>query len=177
MTSIALPKSPVSKTLSLPFNVAVSGPLLFAVLYYPEKLRSILPKLLRPYVDSPRLIKTLKYLVGLALIRNVNSYLSQRVVNNWQNDAKFIKSQELVLVTGGASGMYAFLNSSSKSSRVLIFQILLRYLVVGILCCLHRHVKLTHMFPSGESIAEGFAKKGTTVVIFDVSPPKKALRE
>lgn len=96
--------------LTLPVKLAISDPratgaLLLAILYYPEKLRSILPDKIYPVVTSERFISGLKVLLGLGVLRAVNNKLSQCVLNNWKNNAKFVKSQEVVLVTGGCSGI------------------------------------------------------------------------
>jgi all-trans-retinol dehydrogenase (NAD+) len=96
--------------LTLPIKLATSDPrvtgvLLLAVLYYPEKLRSLLPARAYEVVTSPRFIQALKAFLGFGVVRTVNNKLSQCVVNNWKSNAKFVKSQEVVLVTGGCSGI------------------------------------------------------------------------
>ena len=35
----------------------------------------------------------------------MNGKLSQWSANNWKKDAKFVKSQELILISGGTSGI------------------------------------------------------------------------
>lgn len=42
--------------------------------------------------------------LALGLIRYANNWLSQRALDNWKSD-KYIWSQEIVLVTGGAGGI------------------------------------------------------------------------
>jgi hypothetical protein len=106
-------KMSVSKAvrlLTLPARLVISDPkvtgaLLFVILYYPERLQSILPERVYQIATSPRFIHALKVFVGLGVVRMVNRKLSEYVVNNWKSSAKFIKSQEVVLITGGASGM------------------------------------------------------------------------
>lgn len=93
---------PVRLTISDP---KVTGALLLAILYYPEKLHSILPERAYSIVTSPRFIQALKVFLGLGVIRTVNRKLSEYVTNNWKSNAKFIKSQEVVLITGGCSGI------------------------------------------------------------------------
>jgi all-trans-retinol dehydrogenase (NAD+) len=87
------------------FDPRVTAPLLIAILYYPEKLRSLLTMRLHPLISSPAFIKTLKIALGLGVLRGINNKLSQWVVNNWKSDANFVKSQEIVLVSGGTSGI------------------------------------------------------------------------
>jgi all-trans-retinol dehydrogenase (NAD+) len=95
--------------LTVPFRLAkspwVTGPLLLAILYHPEKLQSIVPKSLYPLITSPAFIKTLKIFLGISVVSKLNQKLSQLSFNNWKSDAKFVKSQELVLITGGSSGI------------------------------------------------------------------------
>jgi hypothetical protein len=87
------------------FDPRVTAPLLIAILYYPEKLRSLLTIRLHPLISSPAFIKTLKVALGLGVLRGINNKLSQWVVNNWKSDANFVKSQEIVLISGGTSGI------------------------------------------------------------------------
>ena len=105
--------SPLSKAvrvLTLPVRVILSDPrvtgaLLLAVLYYPEKLQSILPEKAFQVVNSPRFIQALKVCIGLGIVRAMNKRLSHYVVNNWMGNANFLQSQEIVLITGGCSGI------------------------------------------------------------------------
>lgn len=83
----------------------ITAPLLFALLYCPDKLRAKLPCNLSPILHSSALVNTLKVLLGLEAAKRVNRWLSQKGANNWMKDAKFIPEQELVLITGGSSGI------------------------------------------------------------------------
>ena len=87
------------------FDPRGTAAILIAAIYYPEKLRSILPAYFYSWISSPRFIKTLTALLGLGIVRGLNRKLSQYMSNNWKSDAKFIKSQEVVLITGGSSGI------------------------------------------------------------------------
>jgi all-trans-retinol dehydrogenase (NAD+) len=87
------------------FDPRVTAPLLIAILYYPEKLQSLLTTRLHPLISSPAFITTLKIALGLSLVRGINKKLSQWVVNNWKSDANFAKSQEIVMISGGTSGI------------------------------------------------------------------------
>ena len=96
--------------LTLPIKLAiaeprVTGALLLAILYYPGKLQSILPDRVYPVITSDRFIAALKAFLGLGVLRVVNNKLSEYVVNNWKSNAKFVKSQEIVLISGGCSGI------------------------------------------------------------------------
>lgn len=101
--------SPV-RLLTAPIRFAAFDPrgtaaLLIAAVYYPDKLRSILPPYLHSWISSPGFIRTLRVLLGLGVVRGLNRKLSQYWANNWKSDAKFLKSQEVVLITGGSSGI------------------------------------------------------------------------
>ena len=87
------------------FDPRATAVLLVAAVYYPDKLRSILPVYFHAWLSSPGVLRALKIFLGLNLVRGLSNKLSQWGVNNWKSNAKFIKSQELVLITGGASGI------------------------------------------------------------------------
>jgi all-trans-retinol dehydrogenase (NAD+) len=109
-----MPPSSASKLLlSVPLKVVslvvkdvrVQVPLLLAILYYPHKLRGILPPRIYPWVTSAAFVRVLKGLIGLNIAKFVNRRLSKNALNNWKSDAKFIASREIVLITGGSSGI------------------------------------------------------------------------
>lgn len=83
----------------------VSGALLFAILWCPEKLRKILPARLYAILTSQAGIRLLQALFGINGLRRVNAKLSEVMLNNWKGAARFTKSQELVLITGGSRGI------------------------------------------------------------------------
>ncbi|TVY46354.1 Dehydrogenase [Lachnellula occidentalis] len=87
------------------FDPRVTCPLLVALLYYPDKLRSILPAQLHQYVTSSTFIRILKACLALKVVTGVSSKLSDMALNNWTGKTTFLKSQEIVLITGGASGI------------------------------------------------------------------------
>ena len=87
------------------FDPRITAPLLVALLYYPEKLYQLLPDALHPLIASSALIKTLEICLCLGIVGGVNKKLSQWTANNWKKDAKFVKDEELVLISGGCSGI------------------------------------------------------------------------
>ena len=91
--------------IKLALDARVTGPILLALLYSPERIRSALPIKLRRLVSSPALLSILKISLGFGILRRINNTLSQRALNNGTASVKFIKSQEVVLITGGASGI------------------------------------------------------------------------
>lgn len=82
----------------------LTGPLLVALTYFPLQITPLLPKRLRSKVTSPLFLKVLKLLTALDLLRKSNNKLSQCVSNNWRK-VEFRPCQELVLITGGSSGL------------------------------------------------------------------------
>ncbi|KAH8665958.1 short chain dehydrogenase/reductase [Tricladium varicosporioides] len=84
----------------------IAAPLLIALLYYPNKLRQLLPTVLRKYTASPGFIRALKLCIGFSIARNLNGTLSHMAINNWRPGSTWGKGKEkeLVLITGGSSG-------------------------------------------------------------------------
>jgi NAD(P)-dependent dehydrogenase (short-subunit alcohol dehydrogenase family) len=68
-------------------------------------LFSQLPPAVQVYLSRPLVRKALALVAAVQLLRGVNSYLSQRAQNNWVTAQPWNPSNELVLVTGGSSGI------------------------------------------------------------------------
>ncbi|TVY82348.1 Dehydrogenase [Lachnellula suecica] len=102
------------------FEPKVTGPLLFALLYYPEKVLSLLPDQLHQYVTSKTLIRTLKFALAWGVVRALNSKLSDMAANNFKGKANFVKSQEIVLISGGASGIGALMAKDFAAKGVKV---------------------------------------------------------
>ncbi|KAH8598764.1 hypothetical protein B0O99DRAFT_591388 [Bisporella sp. PMI_857] len=107
------PKPSAIRKLLAPFrnalgNPQITGPVLLALLLYPERLRDILPASLS-WLTSKAVVRAIGFFFGLSLVRLVNGRLSQRQLNNWRKDAVFKASEELVLITGGAGGIGALM--------------------------------------------------------------------
>lgn len=90
-------------------NPLFTGPLLLAILRYPEhvdKLRSFLSPALNDVLarwgPTP---KTLKWLFAFGALRVINNWLSRKTVNNWVTDKTYDWDKEIVIVTGGSSGI------------------------------------------------------------------------
>lgn len=100
--------------LTMPIRFAVTDlrlqvPLLIAIIYYPERIKSLVPEKVYSGITDPRFLKGLEALIGFSITRGINNKLSQYVINNWKRDAKFINNQEIVLITGGSSGLGALI--------------------------------------------------------------------
>lgn len=75
----------------------VTGPLLVA-----SMLDILQPSL--SFVNRNQLVKSLRILFALGALRTVNNTLSKLVLNNWTTDT-WRKGEEVVLITGGGSGI------------------------------------------------------------------------
>jgi hypothetical protein len=102
MSPLSILTAPIRLAL---FDPRITAPLLIALLYYPKNLRELLPERVHPFLTSQVVIRTLSVLLGWGVLRFVNRKLSQWAANNWKKDARFVKSQELVLISGGCSGI------------------------------------------------------------------------
>jgi all-trans-retinol dehydrogenase (NAD+) len=65
----------------------------------------MLPARLFRYLTSTGVVRSLKFLLGLSIAGKLNSRLSRYQLNNGKGAANFVKSQELVLISGGSSGI------------------------------------------------------------------------
>ncbi|KAL3444231.1 hypothetical protein BJX65DRAFT_320012 [Aspergillus insuetus] len=64
-----------------------------------------LPPSVQVYLSRPLVRKALALVAAVQLLRGVNRYLSQRAQNNWVSGRPWNPRNELVLVTGGSSGI------------------------------------------------------------------------
>ncbi|CCU81477.1 short chain dehydrogenase/reductase/methylenetetrahydrofolate reductase/MET12 [Blumeria hordei DH14] len=85
-------------------DVRFTGPALAACLYFPKQLEHLLSPRSKAWITSPLVVRTLAAIIGLDLLRKTSNMLSQRVSNNGKC-VKFVPSKELVLITGGCSGI------------------------------------------------------------------------
>jgi hypothetical protein len=98
----------------------ITGGLLLGLLYAPDRIRSILPTSLHHLVDSQKVVGTLKLLLTLGVLRRANKYVSRRSLDNWTKDPWRV-GQEVVIVTGGASGIgAAIIRSLVETSACVI---------------------------------------------------------
>jgi hypothetical protein len=128
--SFSRPKQTPIHTITAPIRFALTdprltAPLLIAALYFPEKLQSIIPIQLRSWITAPMIVRALSVFLGVGTVRKLNSKLSQLTANNWKADTKFVKSQELVLISGGTSGIGQLMarQFAEKGVKVVILDI------------------------------------------------------
>ena len=102
------------------FEPLITGGLLLGLLYAPDRIKSVLPANLHHFVDSKKIVGTLKLLLTLGVLRRANKYVSRRSLDNWTKDPWRV-GQEVVIVTGGASGIgAAIIRSLVETSACVI---------------------------------------------------------
>lgn len=98
----------------------VTGLGLYSLLHHRQQLQALLPPSIYRTVTTPGFINWLKVLLGLGILRKANNYLSQLVLNNFTSDTWKL-GEEIVLITGGSSGMGELLvHKLAKSSAKII---------------------------------------------------------
>lgn len=77
------------------------------------------------YINSSLLTKALLAVLVLSILRSANRTLSSLVVNNWQRQRPWDNKRELVLLTGGCSGIgkQIMLDLAQKGVRVVILDV------------------------------------------------------
>lgn len=100
--ALSLLLSPLRRTLTDP---EITAPLLIALTYFPLRVKASIPASLYTFLTSPAVKRVLKAALSIGVLRRISNVYSRYVVNNGRGDARFIKSQELVLITGGCSGI------------------------------------------------------------------------
>lgn len=106
-------------------DLRITAPLLLATIFYPIQLRNHLPPQLSSSLTSTAFTGTLNFLVGFAALRNLNERLSRFWLNNGKPDAKFNAAKEIVLVTGGSSGIGELVarNFAAVGARVVVWDV------------------------------------------------------
>ncbi|KIW34899.1 uncharacterized protein PV07_01642 [Cladophialophora immunda] len=87
------------------FEPLFTGTLLYSLPRLPPSLLERLPPSIISAIQSPRTAKALACLLILGILRKANNFLSRLAINNWTRSDRWDGSKELVVVTGGASGI------------------------------------------------------------------------
>lgn len=83
----------------------LTAPLLALNIYKPEEVLKHIPIRLQEYLYNPQANVILSGLVVAGLLFQVNKFLTRMSLNNWTSDRSWKVSKEIVLVTGGNSGI------------------------------------------------------------------------
>jgi NADP-dependent 3-hydroxy acid dehydrogenase YdfG len=83
----------------------VTGALLAAAIRRPESVQPVLSRVLQSNLSIEALKVGLKWLVGLGTLHHASRYLDRKAYNNWTSDNLWDWTNELIVVTGGSSGM------------------------------------------------------------------------
>ncbi|KAK4626085.1 Dehydrogenase RED2 [Fulvia fulva] len=111
---------------------AVTGALLFALTASPDRFREPLLAHLKQYVSTiniSRLITTLKWLVAVGLVRDVNTWLSEWAQNNFRLQSekhRYDWPTEIALITGATGGFGSLMSKELAAKGVTIIAVDLR---------------------------------------------------
>ncbi|KAG9247346.1 hypothetical protein BJ878DRAFT_195063 [Calycina marina] len=99
----------------------LTGPILLASYFYSRRLQSILPS----WLSTTAFFKTFALLFSFGLLRRISAKLSQWGLNNYRPDATFVKSEELIIITGGTSGIGALtaLEFAKEEVKVVVLDL------------------------------------------------------
>lgn len=88
-------------------------------------LFSQLPPNIQDYLQRPFVRQTLAAITAIQLLRGINRYLSKNAQNNWVHTRPWNASKELVLITGGSSGIgkQIMQDLTQLKVKVIIFDI------------------------------------------------------
>lgn len=92
------------KTVLSPY---ITGPILLSLLLLPERIRNITSPQFEQILFSPRFSFILKVLFSTTSLSKLNNYFSRLSANNFVVDKTWDWSKEIVLITGGSSGIGA----------------------------------------------------------------------
>lgn len=92
---------------------------------YTQTALSHVPEPAQGYLRNPLTQKALGVLLALGLIRSLNKSLSQWTLNNWTSSPRWNPARELILITGGCSGIgkQVMEDLSKTGVRVIILDI------------------------------------------------------
>ena len=98
----------------------LTGPLLLGLHRYPEVLAKILPSNVLRSLRSPRAITAVGILFAFGLLRKLSNSLSKLMLNNFTTDKSWVWSKEIVLITGGSSGIGALMAQMFAETNITV---------------------------------------------------------
>lgn len=98
----------------------LTGAALFASIRYHAHTEKVVLNVFSGAVSSSGLIKSLKYLLGLGILYRLNRWSNRLAVNNFTSDSKWNWEKEIVLVTGGSSGIGALMVQQFANRNITV---------------------------------------------------------
>lgn len=104
------------------FQPLLTGPLLYGLLKYPDVIQQW-PGLTKLVIGPA--IQSIGVLFGLGILTRVNSWLSRLAVNNYSVNSSWDWKKEIILLTGGSSGIGAKIAAklAEGGSQVVILDV------------------------------------------------------
>lgn len=87
------------------FQPVVSSILLLASLREPQRIKKLLSRASKNTIELSVVNRALKILIAIGVLYRLNSFLSRRALNNFTRDRSWDWRKEIVVVTGGCSGI------------------------------------------------------------------------
>ena len=103
----------------------VTGALFLASLRAPSRYREIVNLLSKDRINPTYLSRTIVALIAAGVTYRLNNAIARRVLNNWTSDNTWNWDREIVLVTGGCSGIGEVVvrKLSERNIKVAIFDV------------------------------------------------------
>jgi all-trans-retinol dehydrogenase (NAD+) len=120
---------PLTATLLQPI---LTGAALYASIRYPAHTEKVVFGVFGGAVSSSRLIKSLKYLLAFGTIYRLNRWSNRLAVNNFTSDSKWNWEKEIVVVTGGSSGIGALMVQQFAKRNITVIALDIRPPAAGL---------------------------------------------
>jgi all-trans-retinol dehydrogenase (NAD+) len=98
----------------------ITGAALAASVRYPQHVASILSSISNERVGVSAFTRAMKVLLAVGALYRLNKLLSRLVLNNWTSDRTWDWRKEIVIVTGGCSGIGELISSKLAKQNVKV---------------------------------------------------------